>query len=197
MSSESRQGDGTPNAQELKENAFVEKLIPDPSKPAPAVAIFEGLLGRSADEAYWRLYFTTELNSYVEFKQDDVLSGLSIPKEQSRLGVESTKVWIRRDATIAFFQSQSAQAGEVSAESMPGVYEPRVPVRTLAALAGDGGLDIDNYVACLIDYTSMLEFCEEWPDERLRRVCRDGARNRFQQCVAGTTEPRFPRPSPI
>ena len=61
----------------------------------------EGLLGKSTREEYWRLYFSSEVNDYIEFKEGDVLASESIPKEQSRLGLESTKVWLNRNAMVS------------------------------------------------------------------------------------------------
>ena len=102
----------------LRENAFVEKLVPDPSQPPVPTVVLEGLLGRSPKEDYWRLYFTSEMNRYAEFREEDVVHSEAIPKEQPPLvGLEATKVWIRRDAKIRYTRTESRQ---VQAEFLGG-----------------------------------------------------------------------------
>jgi len=98
----------------LTQDAVIDKLMPDPAQPISHTTVFEGLLGKSTRQGYWRLYFTSELNDYVEFREGDVLSSEKIPLERSRLGLESTRVWIRRDAAIDRTRTQSLQAHAVS-----------------------------------------------------------------------------------
>jgi hypothetical protein len=102
----------------LSEDAFVEKLVPDPSQPPTPTVVLEGLLGKSASEGYWRLYLTSKLNRYAEFREEDVLHREPIPKEQPPLvGLEATKVWIRRDAQIQYTRTESRR---VQAEFLGG-----------------------------------------------------------------------------
>ena len=103
------------NAGELRQHPLVENLVPDPTQPAPPMKAFEGLLGKSGREGYWRLYLSRELNDYIEVKEEDVLNGVSIPQELSLLRVEATRVWLRRGAEIAYTHTQSGRAEEVSA----------------------------------------------------------------------------------
>jgi hypothetical protein len=46
------------------------------------VRVFEGLLGPSDREGYWRLYFTQGLNNYAEFRAEDVVFSEPIPLDQ-------------------------------------------------------------------------------------------------------------------
>ena len=142
----------------LNQNAFVEKLIPDPSQPAPPTTVFEGLLGKSSREGYWRLYLTNKLNDYLEFREGDILNGISIPQEQSRLGLESTKVWLRGDASIEHTRLQSTQARSflrAAEEGSPGFPAPR-PCRDCTLL----------YLAC-ITVKSRGECAGEYLDCRI------------------------------
>jgi hypothetical protein len=117
----------------LRQDAFVEKVTPDPTQPVQPMAVLEGLLGRSCWEGYWRLYLTDKLNGYLEFKEGDVLNSESIPKEQSKLGLESTRIWLRRDAEIVRVRSRRGRASDFMAEG--GMLERGVARR--AAAAGD------------------------------------------------------------
>jgi hypothetical protein len=57
----------------LKQSPFVEKVMPDPSRHT-SVSPWLGLLGKSTEDERWRLYLTVELDSYVEFREEDVLA---------------------------------------------------------------------------------------------------------------------------
>jgi hypothetical protein len=89
--------------EELSQDPFVEKVRPDPSEPPIPIRVFEGLLGKSDREGYWRLYFSRELDNYAEFRQDDVVFSEPIPPDEPPfLGLDATRIGIRRDATIEY-----------------------------------------------------------------------------------------------
>jgi hypothetical protein len=90
----------------LEQSPFVEKVMPDPSKPTSVIP-WVGLLGKSSEDGYWRLYLTIELDSYIEFKEEDVLAFDIIPAEQSRLGVEAARVYLKPEARIRHVYMQS------------------------------------------------------------------------------------------
>jgi hypothetical protein len=77
-----------------------------------------GLLGRSAKEGYWRLYFSNVLDHYAELKEEDVLYSMKIPREQSPFaGLEATRVRIREDAEVEYTRTESPRVrAEVPAE---------------------------------------------------------------------------------
>lgn len=112
----------TPSVQEgLSQHPFVEKLMPDPAQPAARTVQYEGLVGKSTrGEGHWRLYFDRDLSDYIEFNEEDVLNSELIAKERSPMELESTKVWLRRDATITRTHSQQVQAD--AAETASGGY---------------------------------------------------------------------------
>ena len=81
----------------LRQDEIIEDLISDPTA-LPDVRVLTGYVGRSPREGYWRLYFTLELNSYVEFPGDAVRCSKSLRTDQNPLG--GTTVWIDRDAKL-------------------------------------------------------------------------------------------------
>ena len=91
----------------LNEDELVEALVPDPSQ-APDVRAMAGFLGKSSRQGYWRLYRTSDLNSYVEFRQEDVVHTQSLEGDQNRLG--GTVVWVRREANLLHTSTGSREA---------------------------------------------------------------------------------------
>jgi len=85
---------------ELTPSPVAEALIPDPAQPPPDTTVLQGILGRSDKEGYWRVYFSSSLKEYVEFKAEDALYSDPISKEESPLGVEATRVWLKQDARM-------------------------------------------------------------------------------------------------
>jgi hypothetical protein len=61
----------------LVPDPLVEKLVPDPCQPSTPTVALLGLLGRSSREGYWRLYFSSGLKRYAEFKEEDVLHSMN------------------------------------------------------------------------------------------------------------------------
>jgi hypothetical protein len=93
---------------DLGQDPYVEKLRPDPSQPPEAVTIFAGFLGESDREGNRRLYFTHELDYYLEFRVEDVVFSEPIPPNQPPfLGQQATRVCIRRDATIEYVRTKA------------------------------------------------------------------------------------------
>jgi hypothetical protein len=132
----------TPSGQAgLSQHPFVEKLMPDPAQPATRTIQFEGLVGKSTrGEDYWRLYFDRELSDYIEFHKDDVLNTETIAKEHSPMGLESTRVWLKRDATITRTHSLQVQAADAAPEAAYTRYvSPPVPMAAPAPLGDPYG----------------------------------------------------------
>jgi hypothetical protein len=88
---------------QLSQDPFVERLRPDPSEPPIPVRVLKGLLGNSDRGGYWRLYFSSELDYYAEFRAEDMVFTEPIPPDQPPfLGQQATRVGIGRDATIEY-----------------------------------------------------------------------------------------------
>jgi hypothetical protein len=113
-------------SQALVPDQLVESLVPDPSQsPTPTVSL-TGLLGRSAKEGYWRLYFSSTLERYAEFKEEDVLHSMKVPRALPPfLGMEATRVWIRHDAEIEYTRTESRR---VQAKALQGGLTARKPI---------------------------------------------------------------------
>jgi xanthosine utilization system XapX-like protein len=110
----------------LVPDPLVESLVPDPSQPPPPTVTLAGLLGRSAKEGHWRLYFSSALERYAEFKEEDVLGSVKIPKEQSPFaGLEATRVWLKREAEVEYTRTESWR---VQAEVLQGDLTMRTPI---------------------------------------------------------------------
>ena len=112
--------------QALVPDQLVDSLVPDPSQPPTPTVSLLGLLGRSAEEGFWRLYFSTELNRYAEFKEEDVLHSVKVPRALPPfLGMEATRVWIRADAEIEYTRTESRK---VRASGLQGGLAARSPI---------------------------------------------------------------------
>ena len=110
----------------LVADAFVEKLVPDPSQPPTPTVSLLGLLGRSTKEGYWRLYFSTSLKRYAEFKEEDVLHSVKVPRAQPPfLGMEATRVWLKAEAEIEYTRTESRK---VRATGLQGSLAARAPI---------------------------------------------------------------------
>ena len=85
----------------------VEQLRPDPSQPPPRGRSLSGLWGNSDRAGFQRLYLSSALDSYAEFRVEDVLATTDIPAEQAPfLGEQSTRVELRHEAPVDFTVSR-------------------------------------------------------------------------------------------
>ena len=92
------------------QDPFVERLRPDPSEPPTRVMVLDGLLGDSDRPGFRRLYFTSELDHYAEFRADQVLSVETLPADRPPFpGQESTRVTLPRDATVDYTRTRTAR----------------------------------------------------------------------------------------
>ncbi|HET9648407.1 MAG TPA: hypothetical protein VFP34_09270, partial [Microlunatus sp.] len=86
---------------------YVRARIPDPSSPAASTVDLTGLLGDSDREGRRRLYFNTRLDYYAEFAESDVVAVESVAADQPPfVGLDATRVSLRRDARVDFVHSQ-------------------------------------------------------------------------------------------
>lgn len=106
------------NVYPMDEDEIIKQLVPDPSQIPDARLLF-GYLGKSNRSGYWRLYFTPELNEFVEIPEDDILHSQKMDKEISTLG--GTYLWIRRESNLVSTRTVSRQqqaeflSGEITA----------------------------------------------------------------------------------
>jgi len=124
--------------EELSQDAFVERLRPDPSQPPQSTVSLAGLLGDSDRQGFRRLYFTRSLDHYAEFRAEDVVYSEPIPPEQGPLvGTEATRVGIRRGAPIEYTRTGAAEGDEFDIDvrlGAPGMGSgPALPPETWEA----------------------------------------------------------------
>jgi hypothetical protein len=79
----------------LTQSDFVEKF-----QDAPPTRVFEGLLGKSTSPDALRLYFSSELDLFMEFQERDKQHIQLIPKELTGLGFDLQRVWMKPEAEI-------------------------------------------------------------------------------------------------
>ena len=103
-------GGGEPHTPErLPQHPYVERLKPEPSEPARRVVHLTGLPGNSDRAGYQRLYLTTKLDYYAEFRIADIAHAEVVSADRSPfLGHEATRVSVGRDATIDYIRRVSA-----------------------------------------------------------------------------------------
>lgn len=131
---------------QLRQDALVDKLVPDPSQHGQLVVIF-GFLGKGAQEGIWRLYLTPQLDEYVEFPARAIAHSQAIPREQSPFG--GTHVWLRPDVNLkhTLVSSRQVQAdflqGGITTDYL-GATTPSMPNVLARRAAGAAGTH--NYV---------------------------------------------------
>lgn len=100
-----------PSSTAIEQDPLVDRLRPDPTSAPPAYLVLEGLAGRSARDGYARLYFSTALNYYAEFRSEDALFVEAIAPEQPPfIGHKATRIGIRQDAVVDYTRTVPAQA---------------------------------------------------------------------------------------
>jgi hypothetical protein len=130
-------------SQPLPQHPFVERMKPDPSQPAERVTELTGLPGDSDRPGYQRLYLTAKLDYYAEFLVRDIVRTEAVPADQSPLsGLDTTRVSIRRDATINYTWSKSPQpVDEFDLDvrlgaAGPAIALPPIPIPTHTCVDG-------------------------------------------------------------
>lgn len=158
-----------------KQDPRVEQLRPDPSQPAPRGESLAGLWGDSDRANFRRLYLTSALDSYAEFRVEDVLATADIPPEQAPfLGEQSTRVELRHDAPVDF--TVSRRVGDVDEFDLDvrfGTGAPR-PAGNVYASSGD--------IACVKPGEIITDPCDHTCDAFLCKTFK-GANG--QDCPGG------------
>lgn len=101
--------------EKLKEDDILKKLAAGPGEAPTGLTSFVGLLGRGAQEGYWRLYLSLDMSRYIEVSGDDVVHSESLPAERSPFGsLGGTRIFVKRGAKVtttrAVTRSGDAQA---------------------------------------------------------------------------------------
>jgi hypothetical protein len=117
-----------------KETEFVARLVKDPRRP-PDTVLLQGFVGASAEAGHTRLYFDTQLSSWVDIPNDAVLHTEEISKEQSPLG--GSYVWVDRSAQLVPGRAERAR---VEARYLEGAVVQENLAATQAGFQGPGVL---------------------------------------------------------
>jgi len=138
--------------EERPQDPTVEQLRPDPSQPPQRAQTLNGLWGDSDRPGFRRLYFSTTLSSYAEFRTEDVLTAVEIPPQQPPfLGVQATRVTLRHGTAVDITQSRRIQARDE--------FDLDVRLRSQALFFNDGG-GTDGFNVCLAPATPGDVACD-------------------------------------
>ncbi|MEV6977274.1 hypothetical protein [Kitasatospora sp. NPDC093806] len=138
---------------------FVARNLSDPSDRPAKTLTLSGLLGDSDRPGHRRLYFNKQLDYYAEFASDDVVSVEDIPSDQPPfVGLDATKVTLRREAPVAFTQVQTAapvddfdldlRLGQAEAQPGPAVGLPDTFDTEFPTLPTDNTLGCETLDTC-------------------------------------------------
>ena len=95
--------DGSADNPDRPQDPIVGDLRPGPSQPPERSVTLTGFLGDSDRDGFRRLYFTRSLDSYAEFRAEDVLRTGPIAADQAPfVGEQATRVTLRAAATIQY-----------------------------------------------------------------------------------------------
>ena len=95
---------------ELSQDALVEALVPDPDH-LPDVIMLQGFLGRGGAEGTWRLYFTQDLDDYVDIPADKIVHSRRLPEDRG------TMVWVPKGLVL---EHKRIASEDVQAEFLAG-----------------------------------------------------------------------------
>lgn len=159
-----------------KQDPRVEQLRPDPSAPPPRSRSLSGLWGDSDRPGFRRLYLSSALDTYAEFRVEDVLATAEIAPDQSPFfGEQSTKVELRHDAPVDF--TVSRRVGDVDEFDLDVRFGTGAPRPAGNAYASSG------FIACVkpnepitdpCNHTCDAFLCKTFKGDRPGRDCPGG-----------------------
>jgi hypothetical protein len=100
---------------ELSQDALVEALVSDPDD-VPDVVMLQGYLGRGGVEGTWRLYFTPDLDDYVDIPADKILHRRRLPDDRG------TMIWVPKGLML---EHKRVTSEDVQAEFLAGPITSR------------------------------------------------------------------------
>jgi hypothetical protein len=158
-------------AKDREQDPRVETLRPDPAEPPLPVRTLEGLWGKSDRPEFRRLYLTSGLDAYAEFRVEDVVQVSDIPPERPPfLGERATRVALRVDAQVDLTRSRRAGAinpFDLDLRFRRGIKSAELPIPTadLCPLCGtvpDATCEASALGTCF-GQTCPEEICAEPP----------------------------------
>jgi hypothetical protein len=95
-------GDDKSGSDDKKQDPRVARLRPDPTQPPKRVHRLIGLWGDSDRDGFGRLYLTSGLDTYAEFRLGDVVATEEIPADEPPfLGEQATRLELRDEAVAS------------------------------------------------------------------------------------------------
>ncbi|MFD8783505.1 hypothetical protein [Kitasatospora sp. NPDC059599] len=172
---------------------FVARNLSDPSERPPRTLTLSGLLGDSDRTGFRRLYFNKQLDYYAEFASADVLSAETVDSDRPPfVGLDATKVTLRRDATVHFTRVAQAtpvdefdldlRLGPRRAGTVP-TKQPAEPQTWEAECPGPTFGDCVTEFACAtdVDCPTAITVCKP-------RTCHVTENGTCETCVGATCE---------
>jgi hypothetical protein len=99
-----------PADREHRQDPIVERLRPDPARPALRTTTLRGFLGHSELPDRQRIYFTRTLDYYAEFRSEDVVQITALPAEESPFpGEPASMVELPPGVTINYVRALVTQ----------------------------------------------------------------------------------------
>lgn len=92
----------------LVPDKLIEALVPDPSQ-LKHLTRRVGWVGKSTREGFARLYLNLNLNSYLEFRESDVVHVVPLPAEEGRR-FGGTALFFERDAELTHVRTTPQEA---------------------------------------------------------------------------------------
>ena len=137
----------------LKPDALVEELVPDPSQPQ--ARLVSGYLGKSARAGQWRVYLSLEFGEYLEIAEQDILQVVKLGREGSEAGAW---VWVKHGASVEHVrlaprrvQAEFLQGDITSAFLFGAAGQAATFFRGLAALALPKTFSVTECATCPTD----------------------------------------------
>src|SRR5262245_16689131 len=114
MAKRARNGEPERDKRGLQQDPLVERLRSDPSQP-PAVE-YQGFLGHSEKEGYWRLYLTRALDDYLEIAENDIVDQKPRSDRDPDAG---SCIWIKAAAIVTRGPVHRVPAQALACSSLP------------------------------------------------------------------------------
>ena len=154
--------EGSEEPRQIRQDDFVQGLLPDPAEHPADVIVLVGFLGRSMIDSNWRVYQTPELDDYLEVPEEDIVQRVALSPGQSPIG--GSVFWVKASAELRHtrVRAYEAQAAFLRGDlRMPGAgrQSPMDP------LGGPMGVHYPRtYQAVCAIFTVHPDSC--WPRRR-------------------------------
>ena len=142
--------DESSNEPGLQEHPLVARTTDREGGEASTVKLI-GYLGRDAEDGFWRVYFTPQLETYVRVREQDVIASAPHPAEQGQLARSVLYVTESGDLEQVTPLKRDMQAGFLGGQYVAGMSRAAPGGATPAGSGGDhvrvlvAGDDLDHH----------------------------------------------------